>query len=86
MTDTVQYRTNVKWKWAGHVAQTKDSRTIGSRKWQVKGVRSVGGPTCRQRGDAVEQLGSVLKRVGENRTKDGLWWRATSCSGRTQPR
>ena len=51
--------------------RTKDSRTIGSRMWQMKGVRSVGGPTCRQRDDAVGQLGSVLKRVGKNREKMG---------------
>ena len=26
VTDIVQYVTNTKWKWAGHIARTKDNR------------------------------------------------------------
>ena len=42
MTDIVQYVTNTKWKWAGHIARVNDNRwTIRSTEWQTEGVRSV---------------------------------------------
>ena len=42
VTDIVQYVTNTKWKWAGHIARMKDNRwTIRSTEWQTEGVRSV---------------------------------------------
>ena len=42
VTDIVQYVTNTKWKWAGHIARRKDNRwTIRSTEWQTQGVRSV---------------------------------------------
>ena len=45
VTDIVQYETNTKWKWAGHITRMKDNRwTIRSTEWQTKGVRSNGGP------------------------------------------
>ena len=45
VTDIVQYVTNMKWKWVGHIARMKDKRsTIRSTEWQIKGVRSVGRP------------------------------------------
>ena len=50
VTDIVQYLTNTKWKWAGHIARMKDNRwTIRSTEWQIKGVRSVGRPKRRWR-------------------------------------
>ena len=40
VTDIVEYVANAKWKWAGHIAQTKDKRwTIRSTKWEIEGVR-----------------------------------------------
>ena len=43
MTDIVQYVTNTKWKWAGHIAPMKDNRrAIRSTEWQTEGVRSAG--------------------------------------------
>ena len=40
-TDIVQYVTNAKWKWAGHIARMKENRwTIRSTEWQTEGVRS----------------------------------------------
>ena len=48
VTDIVQYVTNTKWKWAGHIARMKDNRwTIGSTEWQTEGVRSVKRPKRR---------------------------------------
>ena len=36
VTDIVQYVTNAKWKWAGHIARMKDNRwTIRSTEWQI---------------------------------------------------
>ena len=37
MTDVVQYVTNAKWKWAGHIARVEDNRwTISSSEWQIR--------------------------------------------------
>ena len=48
VTDIVQYVTNTKWKWAGHITQMKDNRwTIRSTERQIKGVGSVGRPKRR---------------------------------------
>ena len=48
VTDIVQYVTNTKWKWAGHIARMKDNRwTDRSMEWQLEGVRSVGRPKRR---------------------------------------
>ena len=56
VTDIVQYVTNRKWKWAGHIAQMKDKRwTINSTEWQTEGVRSVGRPKGRSRDEIVRQ-------------------------------
>ena len=45
VADIVQYVTNTKRKWAGHIAQMKDNRwTIRSTEWQTEGVRSAGRP------------------------------------------
>ena len=61
VTDIVQYITNTKWKWAGHVARMKDNRwTIRSTEWQIKGVRSVGKPKRRWRDDTVAQQGALV--------------------------
>ena len=39
VTDIVQYITNTKWKWAGHITRMKDNRwTIRSTEWQIRGV------------------------------------------------
>ena len=60
LTDIVQYVTNTKWKWAGHIAQIKDNRwTIRSTVWQIRGIRSVGRPKRRWRDDIVGQQGVV---------------------------
>ena len=41
VTDIVQYVTNAKWKWAGHIARMKDSRlTVRSTVWLIKGVEA----------------------------------------------
>ena len=54
----VQYVTNTKWKWAGHIARMKDNRwTIRNTEWQIKGVRSVRRPESRWRDDIVGQQG-----------------------------
>ena len=48
MTDIVQYVTNTKWKWAGHIVRMKGNRwTIRSTEWQIKGVRPVVRPKSR---------------------------------------
>ena len=48
VTDIVQYVTNKKWKWAGHIARIKYNRwIIRSTEWQTKGVRLVGRPKLR---------------------------------------
>ena len=48
MTDIVQYVTNTKWKWDGHIAPMKGNRrAIRSTEWQIKGVRSAGRPNRR---------------------------------------
>ena len=44
VTDIVQYVTNTKWKWAGHIGRMKDNRTVRSTEWQTEGVRSVRRP------------------------------------------
>ena len=68
VTDTVQYVTNTKWKWAGHIARMKDNiRTSRSTEWQIKGVRSVGRPKCRWRDDIVGQQGAVWTRIAKDR-------------------
>ena len=83
VTDIVQFVTNTKWKWAGHIARMKDNRwTIRSTEWQIEGVKSAGRPKCRWRDDIVGQQGAVWTKIA----KGGERWRATSCSGRTQRR
>ena len=49
VTDIVQYVTNTKWKWAGHIARMRDNRWTISRstEWQIEGARSVGRPKRR---------------------------------------
>ena len=48
VTGIVQYVTNVKWKWAGHITRIKNKRwTVKSTEWQIKGIRSVGRPKHR---------------------------------------
>ena len=70
VTDIVQYVTNTKWNWAGHIARMKDNRwTIRSTEWQIKGVRSVGRPK-RWRDDIVGQQGAVWTRTVKDR---GRW-------------
>ena len=64
----------------------KDNRwTIRSTEWQTKGVKSVGRPKHCWRDDIVGQEVAVWTRIGKDKV-GGLWWKATSCSGRTQPR
>ena len=68
VTDIVQYVTNTKWMWAGHIARVKDNRwTIRIAEWQRKGVRSVGRPKRRWRDDIVEQQGAVWTRIAMDR-------------------
>ena len=68
VTDIVQYVTNTKWKWAGHIARMKDNRwTTRSTEWQIKGVRSAGRPTRRWRYDTVGQRGAVWTRIAKDR-------------------
>ena len=67
----------------------KDNRwTIRSTEWQTEGVRSAGRPKRRWRDDIVGQQGAVLMRIAKDREMRKMedWRRATSCSGRTQPR
>ena len=60
VTDIVQYVTSTNWKQAGHIARMKDFRCIiRSEEWQIRGVRSVGGPNRRLRSDIVGQQGVV---------------------------
>ena len=68
VTEIVQYVTNTKRKWAGHVARMKDNGwTIRSTEWQIKGVRSVGRPKRRWRDDIVGQQGAVWTRTAKER-------------------
>ena len=70
VTDIVQYVTNTKWKYAGHIARMKDNRwTIRSTEWQIKGVRSVGRPRHRWRDDIVGQQGAVWTRTAKDRER-----------------
>ena len=67
VTDVVQYVTNTKWKWAGHIAQMKDNRwTIKSTEGHTEGVRSVGRPKCGWRDDIVGQQGAVWTRIAKD--------------------
>ena len=60
MTNTAEYITNAKWKWAGHMSQTNDNwQSIVSTEWQIKGIRSAEGPKHRWRDDIVGQQGTV---------------------------
>ena len=69
MTDVVQYVTNTKRKWAGHIAQVKDNRwTTRSTEWQTEGVRSVRRPR-RWRDDIVGQQGAVWTRIAKDRER-----------------
>ena len=73
VTDIVQYVTNRKWKWAGHIARMKDNRsTIRSTEWQTEGVRSAGRQKRRWRDDIVGQQGAVWTRIAKDRQR----WRA----------
>ena len=68
VTDLVQYATNTKWKWDGHIARTKDNRwTIRSTEWEIKGVRSLGRSKRRWRDDIVGQQGAVWTRTAKDR-------------------
>ena len=70
VTDIVQYVTNTKWKWAGHIVPMKDNRwTIRSTGWQTEGVRSVGRPKRRWRNDIVGQQGAVWTRIAKGQRK-----------------
>ena len=70
VTAIVQYVTNTKWKWSGHIARMKDNRwTVRSIERQVKGVRSVGRPTRRWRDDIVGQQGAVWTRIAKDRER-----------------
>ena len=70
VTDIVQYVTNTKWKWAGHIARMKDNRwTIRSTEWQTEGERSVRRPKRRWRDDTVGQQGVVWTRIATDRER-----------------
>ena len=70
VTDIVQYVTNTKWKWAGHIARMKDNRwTIRNTEWQTEGVRSVGRPKRRWRDDIVGQQGAVWTTIARDRER-----------------
>ena len=70
VTDIVQYVTNTKWKWAGHIARMKGNRwTIRSTEWQIEGVRSVGRPKRRWRDDIVGQQGAAWTRIAKIRER-----------------
>ena len=69
VTDIVQYVTNTKWKWAGHIARMKDNRwTISSTEWQKEGVRSAGRPK-RWRDDIVGHRGAVWTMIAKDRER-----------------
>ena len=71
MTGIVQYVTNTKLKWAGHIARMKDKTwTIRSTEWQIKGLRSVGRPKRRWRDDIVGQQGAVWTRTAKDRERE----------------
>ena len=75
VTDTVQYVTNTKLKWAGHNTQMKDIRwTIRSTEWQIKGVRSVRRPKHHWRDDTVGQQGAAWTRIAKDRER----WRTVA--------
>ena len=86
VTDIVQYVTNTKWKWAGHIARMKDKRwTIRSTEWQIQGVRSAGRPKRRWRDDIVGQHGAVWMRIAKDRERwktpaegNSLQWKDTA--------
>ena len=70
VTDIVQYVTNMKWKWAGHIARMKDNRwSVSSTERQTEGVRSVGRPKRRWKDDIVGQQGAVWTRIAKGRER-----------------
>ena len=70
VTDIVQYVTNTKWKWAGHIARMKDNRwTIRSTEWQTEGVRPVGRPNRRWKDGIVGQQEAVWTRIAKDRER-----------------
>ena len=70
VTDIVQYVTNTKWNWAGHIARMKDNRwTFRSTAWQTGCVRSAGRPKRHWRDDIVGQQGSVWMRTAKDRER-----------------
>ena len=70
VTDIVQYVTNTKWKWAGHISRIKDNRwTIRNTEWQTEGVRSVRRSKLRWRDDIVGQQGAVWTRIAKDRER-----------------
>ena len=86
VTDIVQYVTNTKWKWAGHIAWMKDNRwTVRSR------VADKGCKISRMTKTSLERwhcgaTGSGMDKNSKGQRKMEDSRRATSCSGRTQPR
>ena len=69
VTDVVQYVTNTKWKWAGHIDRMKDKRwTTRNTEWKIKGVRS-GRPKRRWRDDIVGRQGAVWTRIAKDRER-----------------
>ena len=70
VTNILQYVTNTKWKWAGHIARMKDNRwSTRTTEWQTKGVWSVGRPKRRWRDDIVGQQGAVWTRIAKDRER-----------------
>ena len=67
MTDIVEYVTNTKWKWAGHIARMKANRwTVRITEWQINCVR-FGRPKRCWRDDIVGQQGVVWTRIAKDR-------------------
>ena len=69
--DIVEFVTSQKWKWAGHVARSKDNRwTLRATEWQPRnGKRSRGRQTRRWRDDIVQIKGNSWYREARERDK-----------------
>ena len=71
VTDIVQYVTNTKLKWAGHIARMKGDRwTMRSTEWQIKGVRSSGRAKRRWRHDGATGIGMDKDSKGQRKLED----------------
>ena len=71
LKDVVEFAERQKWKWAGHIARTKDNRwTRRVTEWQPRtGKRSRGRQLTRWRDSIVREKGPLWHREAQNKKK-----------------